>query len=149
MSSLKARLTEDMKQALRAGDKARLGTVRMALAAIKQREVDDRADLDDAQITAIVEKMVKQRRESIEQFRAGAREDLVEKETAEIAVLQAYLPEPLDDAALEQLIEDVVQQSGASGMQDMGRVMGQIKQKAAGRADMGEVSARVKARLSA
>lgn len=148
MSSLKSRLADDVKQALRAGDKPRLGTLRMALAAIKQREVDDRTELDDADITGVLEKMVKQRRESIQQFESGGRQDLADKEQAEIEVLTAYLPEPLDDAALESLVTEVIASTGASGMQDMGRVMGEIKKRAAGRADMGRVGALVKSRLA-
>ena len=145
---LKVRLTEDMKQALKAGDKPRLSVIRMALAAVKQREVDDRAELDDTQIIGIVEKMIKQRRESATQYRSGNREDLASKEEAEVEVLAGYLPEPLSDAEIDALIDEAIAAAGAESMRDMGRVMGQIKAAAQGRADMGNVSARVKARLS-
>ena len=147
MASLKSRLSDDVKQALRAGDKLRLITLRMALAAIKQREVDDRIELDDVAITGVLEKMVKQRRESIQQFESGGRQDLVDKELAEIEILKAFLPEPLEESALETLVADVIAESDAAGMQDMGRVMAEIKKRAAGRADMGRVSALVKSRL--
>ncbi len=146
--SLKDRLTEDMKGAMRAGDKARLGTVRMALAAIKQREVDERISLDDAQVLAVLEKLIKQRREAIAQFETGGRADLVAKESAEIEVLRAYLPEPLTEAALAALIEEAVTASGAASLKDMGKVMALVKARAAGRTDMGALSARIKQRLS-
>ena len=145
---LKARLTEDMKQALKAGDKARLSVVRMALAAIKQREVDDRAELDDAQILGVIEKMIKQRRESASQFRSGAREDLAAKEESEIEVLSAYLPEPLSESEIDALIDEAIQASGAESIRDMGKVMGRIKDAAQGRVDMGTVGQRVKTRLA-
>ena len=148
MAALKNRLSDDVKTAMRARDAERLSTLRMAQAAIKQREVDERIELDDAQVTAVIEKMVKQRRESVEQYRAGGRDDLADAEAAEIELLKAYLPEPLDDGQLEQLVDQIVSETGATGMQDMGRIMGQIKKQAAGRADMGKVSALVKARLS-
>ena len=147
MAALKNRLSDDVKTAMRARDAERLSTLRMAQAAIKQREVDERIELDDAQVTAVIEKMVKQRRESVEQYRAGGRDDLADAEAAEIELLKAYLPEPLDDGQLEQLVDQIVSETGATGMQDMGRIMGQIKKQAAGRADMGKVSALVKARL--
>ncbi len=146
--ALKDRLTEDMKGALRAGDKARLGTVRMALAAIKQREVDERISLDDAQVLAVLEKLIKQRREAITQFESGGRAELVAKESAEIEVLRAYLPEPLTEAALAALIEEAVKASGAASLKDMGKVMALVKVKAASRTDMGALSARIKQRLS-
>ena len=145
---LKVRLTEDMKQALKAGDKPRLSVIRMALAAVKQREVDDRAELDDIQIIGVVEKMIKQRRESVPQFRAGNREDLAEREEAEITVLQAYLPEPLSEGEVETLIETAIQTTGASSMRDMGNVMSELRAAAHGRVDMAAVSARVKSRLA-
>lgn len=145
---LKARLTDDMKQALKAGDKARLSVVRMALAAVKQREVDDRAELDDAQILGVIEKMIKQRRESVSQFRNGGREDLAAKEESEIEVLSAYLPEPLSEAEIDALIDEAIQASGAESIRDMGKVMGRIKEAAQGRVDMGAVGQRVKARLA-
>jgi uncharacterized protein YqeY len=146
--TLKERITEDMKAAMRAGEKERLGVIRMLQAAIKQREVDERITLDDAQVVAAVEKMVKQRREAIAQFESGGRADLVAKETAEIALLQAYLPAQLGDAELDALISDAITQTGASTVKDMGKVMGVVKAKAAGRADMGAVGARIKARLA-
>ncbi|MBV9697051.1 MAG: GatB/YqeY domain-containing protein [Gammaproteobacteria bacterium] len=146
--ALKDRLTEDMKAAMRAGDKARLGTVRMALAAIKQREVDERITLDDAQVLAVLEKLIKQRREAIVQFEAGGRADLVAKEGAEVEVLKAYLPEPLSEPALAALIDEAVRTSGATTLKDMGKVMALVKAQAAGRTDMGALSARIKQRLS-
>lgn len=146
--SLKARLSDDMKQALRAGDKARLSNLRMALAAIQQREVDERVELDDVQVMAVLEKMIKQRRESAAQYRSGGREELAAKEESEIADLAAYLPEPLSDQELDALIVQVIADTGAQSMRDMGKVMGQVKQLAEGRADMGAVSAKVKARLA-
>jgi uncharacterized protein YqeY len=146
--SLKARLTEDMKQALKAGDKSRLSVIRMALAAVKQREVDDRAELDDGQVIGVVEKMIKQRRESASQYRSGNREDLAVKEEAEVEVLTEYLPEPLSEAEIDALIDDAIESSGAESIRDMGKVMGRIKASAQGRVDMGAVSERVKTRLS-
>ena len=145
--SLKARLTEDMKQALKAGDKSRLSVVRMALAAIKQREVDDRVELDHGEIVGVIEKMIKQRRESASQYRSGNREDLAKKEEGEVEVLSNYLPEPLSDAEIEALIGQAIEVSGAQTLRDMGKVMGQIKVKAQGRVDMGQVGERVKALL--
>jgi len=145
---LKARLTDDMKQALKAGEKARLSVVRMALAAVKQREVDDRAELDDAQILGVIEKMIKQRRESATQYRSGGREDLAVKEEWEIEVLSGYLPEPLSEAEIDALIDEAIQASGAESIRDMGKVMGRIKDAAQGRVDMGAVGQRVKARLA-
>lgn len=146
--SAKSRLQEDMKQAMRSGDKARLGVIRMALAAIQQREVDERIELDDAAVLGVIEKMIKQRRESVEQFRAGAREDLAAKEAAEIELLSTYLPEPLGEDELAALIDDAIAATGAASMKDMGRVIAQLRAQAQGRADMAVVSARVKARLS-
>jgi uncharacterized protein YqeY len=145
--TLKARITDDMKAAMKGGDKDRLGLIRMLQAAIKQREVDERIQLDDAQVLAVIEKMVKQRKESVAQFQSGGREDLVAKEQAEIAVLQAYLPEQLSEAELDALIRDAIASTGAASVKDMGKVMGVVKQKAAGRADMGAVGARIKAAL--
>jgi uncharacterized protein YqeY len=145
--SLKARLTEDMKQALKAGDKSRLSVMRMALAAIKQREVDDRVELDDGEVVGVIEKMIKQRRESASQYRSGNREDLATKEEGEVEVLSNYLPEPLSDAEIEALIGQAIEASGAQTLRDMGKVMGQIKAKAQGRVDMGQVGERVKALL--
>jgi uncharacterized protein YqeY len=147
--TLKERITEDMKTAMRAGEKERLGTVRLALAAIKQREVDERITLDDAQVLAVLEKMIKQRKEAITQFQAGGRADLVAKESAEITVLEAYLPARMSDTELDALIASAIASSGASSARDMGRVMALVKSQAQGRADMGLVSARVKEKLAA
>ena len=148
MSSLKTRLNDDVKQALRAGDKPRVGTLRMTLAAIKQREVDERVELDDTQVIAVVEKMVKQRRESIKAYQDGGRDDLADKEAAEVEILTVYLPEPLDEAAVAALVDETIAACEASGMQDMGNVMAALKEKAAGRADMSAVSKLVRARLA-
>jgi uncharacterized protein YqeY len=145
---LKERIQEDMKAAMRSGDKDRLGVIRMILAGVKQREVDERIVLDDAQVLAVLEKMVKQRKDSIAQFHSGGREDLVAKETAELAVVEGYLPTPLSAAELEALIADAVTATGAATLKDMGKVMAAVKAKAAGRADMGALSARIKQRLS-
>lgn len=145
--TLKERITEDMKSAMRASDKERLSTIRMVQAAIKQREVDERISLDDAQVLAVLEKMVKQRRESIAAFEQGGRADLADKEKAEIVVLTAYLPEQLTEAEVDALIQSAIAETGAASMKDMGKVMGVVKAKAAGRADMGAVSARIKAAL--
>jgi len=147
--SLRERLQEDMKTAMRAGQKERLGTIRLILAAVKQREVDERITLDDSQVIAALEKMGKQRRESIAQFESGGRSDLVAKETAELAIITAYLPARLSDAELDALIQAAIKQTGAATVKDMGRVMSVIKSQAQGRADMAAVGARIKARLSA
>ena len=147
--ALKERITEDMKSAMRAAEKERLATIRLALAAIKQREVDERITLDDAQVISVIEKMVKQRRESIAQFQAGGRADLVAKESAEIALLQGYLPAPLTDAELDGLIRSAIAATGASSIKDMGKVIAAVKPQVAGRADLGAVSSRVKAALGA
>ncbi len=138
-----------MKTAMKAGDKDRLKVVRLALAAVKQVEVDTRSELDDAAVLGVIEKMVKQRRDSVEQFEKGGREDLAAIENAEIAVLEGYLPEQLSDDELAALIDEVIAATGAESMRDMGKVMGSIKAKAAGRADMGAVGAMVKRRLGA
>jgi len=145
--SLKARITEDMKSAMRAGEKQSLATIRLLMAAIKQREVDERIQLDDAQVLSVLEKMVKQRRESITQFEAGGRADLVASEQAELVVLQGYLPEQLTEAELTALINSAIASTGAASIKDMGKVMGVLKGQAAGRADMGKVGALIKARL--
>ena len=145
--SVKNQLRDDMKQAMRSGDKARLGVVRMALAAIQQREVDERVELDDAGVLGVIEKMIKQRRESVQQYRAGGRQDLVDKESAEIELLSAYLPEPLDAAELAALVDQVVADTGATSMKDMGKVMAELRNRAQGRADMAALSAQVKTRL--
>jgi hypothetical protein len=148
-TTLKERITDDMKAAMRAGEKERLGTIRMLQAAIKQREVDERIALDDTQVLAVVEKMLKQRKESIVQFEQGGRVDLADKERSEIAQLQAYLPEQLTDAEVDTLIKAAIASTGAASVKDMGKVMGVVKAQAAGKADMGAVSARIKAALSA
>ena len=146
--TLKERITEDMKTAMRAGEKDRLGTVRLILAGIKQREVDERITLDDAQVLAVLDKMAKQRKESIKEFEKGARPDLVAKETAELAIVQGYLPQQMSDAELDALIAEAIASTGAASVKDMGKVMGVLKSKAAGRADMGAASARIKAKLT-
>ena len=146
--SLKERITDDMKAAMRSGEKERLGLIRMITAGIKQREVDERITLDDGQVLAVLEKMIKQRKESLVQFKAGNRQDLVDKEAAEIVLLQSYLPTPLSDADIDALIKEAVAATGAAGIKDMGRVMAFIKGKAQGRADMGAVGAKIKSRLS-
>jgi len=146
--SLKERVTEDMKSAMRSGDKERLATIRLILAATKQKEVDERITLDDGQVLSVIEKMVKQRKESIAQFEAGGRADLVAKENAELAVLTAYLPAQLSGAEVDGLIAQAIAATGATSIKDMGKVVAQVKTAAAGRADMAAVSARVKARLS-
>lgn len=146
--SLKERVQDDMKAAMRSGQKDRLGTVRLILAAIKQREVDERIVLDDTQVIAVLEKMGKQRRESITQFEAGGRSDLVAKETAELAIISAYMPTPLSDTELDALINAAIAETGAASIKDMGKVMSLIKSKAQGRADLGAVGTRIKARLS-
>jgi len=145
---LKDRITEDMKTAMRAGEKERLATIRLILSAVKQREVDERITLDDSQVLAAIEKMIKQRKEAITQFEAGGRADLVAKETAEIAILQAYLPAQMSDAEIDALIAEAIASTGAASIKDMGKVMGAVKAKAQGRADMGAVSARIKQKLS-
>jgi uncharacterized protein YqeY len=146
--TLKSRITEDMKAAMRAHEVERLSTIRMLLAAIKQREVDERIELTDADVLAVIEKMVKQRKDSITQFEAGKRLDLAAKERAEIEVLHAYMPAQATDAEIDAEIAAALAASGASGMAAMGKVMAVLKPKLAGRADMGAVSARVKAKLA-
>jgi len=146
--ALKERITDDMKAAMRSGEKERLAAIRMILAAIKQREVDERITLDDPQVLSVIEKMTKQRKESIAQFEAGGRADLVAKEKAELDLLSAYLPTQLSEAELTALIGQAISATGAASIKDMGKVVAQIKTAAAGRADMGRVSALVKARLS-
>jgi uncharacterized protein YqeY len=145
--TLKERITEDMKTAMRSGEKDRLAVIRLLQAAIKQREVDERITLDDAQVMAVLEKMIKQRKESIVAFEKGGRADLVAKENSEITVLQPYLPAQLSEAELDTLIADAISSTGAATIKDMGKVMGIVKSKAAGKADMGAVGARIKARL--
>jgi hypothetical protein len=146
--SLKDRITADMKTAMKAGDRDRLGVIRMALAAIKQREVDERRELTEADVLAAIEKMVKQRRESVSQYESGGRSDLAAKENFEIGVLSEYLPEPLSDDELAALIDAAIAETGAESLRDMGKVMAKIRDEAQGRTDMGAVSARVKARLA-
>ena len=145
--TLKAQVSEDMKTAMKAGDKDRLKVVRLMLAAIKQIEIDQRIDLDDPGVLAVLDKMVKQRRDSVAQFKKGGRQDLADIELAEISVLEDYLPEQLSEVELADIIEQAIKDSGAESIQDMGKVMGQVKAKAAGRADMGAVGAKVKERL--
>ncbi|MFT4434676.1 GatB/YqeY domain-containing protein [Caballeronia sp. 15715] len=146
--SLKDQITEDMKTAMRARETERLGTIRLLLSAIKQREVDERVTLDDAAITAVIDKMIKQRKDSISQFQTAGRDDLVAKEQAELVVLAAYMPEQLSDEAINAEIQAAVAATGAAGPQDMGKVMGVLKPKLAGRADMTAVSGLVKAALA-
>jgi uncharacterized protein YqeY len=146
--SLKDRINDDMKAAMRARETERLGTIRLLLAAIKQREVDERIVLDDTAITAVIDKMIKQRKDSISQFEAAGRTDLVEKESAELTILSAYMPEQLSDAEIAAEVQAAVAQTGAAGPQDMGKVMGVLKPKLAGRADMTAVSGLVKAALA-
>ena len=146
--SLKQRLTDDMKTAMKTGEKERLGTIRLVNAAIKQKEVDERIQLDDTQVLAILEKMVKQRRDSIDQYEKAGREELAAIERAEIAVIAQYLPAKLGEAEVLAAIDAVIAETGASGPTDMGKVMGLIKQKLAGQADMGEVSKLIKQRLA-
>ena len=148
MTHLRDRVTADMKDAMRAKAAARLSTIRLLLAAIKQREVDERIELTDADVLAIIDKMMKQRRDSIAQFEAGKRDDLAAVERAEIAVLEGYMPARLSDAEIDALIGDAIAASGASGLAAMGKVMTLLKPKLAGRADMGAVSARIKAKLA-
>ncbi|HAD71122.1 MAG: GatB/YqeY domain-containing protein [Gammaproteobacteria bacterium] len=145
---LKQRITEAMKAAMRARDKARLGTVRLALAEIKKVEIDERIDLDDSRITSILDKMVKQCRDSIKQFETAGRTDLVAQEQLEINVIKEFLPEALSEEELDTIIKDALEKSGASSMQDMGNLMGLVKPQVVGRADMGAVSQKIKAALS-
>ena len=146
--SLKTQLIDDMKTAMKAGDKPRLGVVRLILAAIKQKEVDERIEVDDAQVLAVLEKMVKQRRDSITQYDAANRQDLADIERAEMAVIETYLPAKLDAAAIQAAIDTAVAETGASGPADMGKLMAVLKPRLAGQADMGEVSKLVKQRLA-
>jgi len=148
MSALKDQLNAAVKDAMRAKDKARLGTLRMATAAIKQVEVDERIELDDARVLALLDKQIKQRKDAARQYRDANRADLAEVEEAEIAVLQEFLPSPLTEAEIDALIDDAIAQTGAAGMQDMGKVMGELKPRLQGRADIGAVSGKVKQRLN-
>ena len=146
--SLKEKITDDMKAAMRAKESARLGTIRLLTSAIKQREVDERIDLTDEQILAVIEKMIKQRKDSITQFEAGGRQDLADIEKSELVILSAYMPAALSDAEVQAEVSAAVAAVGATGPQDMGKVMGVLKPKLAGRADMTAVSAMVKAALT-
>jgi len=146
--TLKQQLTEDMKTAMRGGDKHRLGVIRLMLAAIKQREVDERIELDDTQVLAVLEKMLKQRKDSVSQYAAANRGDLADVERAEMTVIEAYLPAKLDEAEIDALITAAIAETGASSPRDMGKVVAAVKEKAAGRADMAVVSGRIKARLA-
>ncbi|HEX3636428.1 MAG TPA: GatB/YqeY domain-containing protein [Paraburkholderia sp.] len=146
--SLKDQINDDMKAAMRARETERLGTIRLLLAAVKQREVDERVTLDDAAITAVIDKMIKQRKDSISQFEGAGRTDLADKEKAELAILSAYMPAQMSEAEIVAEVQDAVVQTGAAGPQDMGKVMGVLKPKLAGRADMTAVSAQVKAALA-
>ncbi len=147
MSDLKATITEQMKDAMRAKDKERLGTIRLMLAEIKRIEVDERIELDDDRILIVLDKMVKQRRDSITQYEAAERPELAEKEQQELEVIKTFLPQPLSDAEITQIIDDAIAESGASSMQDMGKVMAIVKPQVQGRADMGKISGLVKQKL--
>jgi len=145
--SLKDKITQDMKDTMKSGDKERLGVIRLILSALKQREVDERIVLDDSQILSVLDKMLKQRRESVTQFTQGNRKDLADKEEAEIKVIQGYMPAQLSEAELDKMVADAVAESGAASVKDMGKVMGILKPKVAGKADMSAVSAKIKAKL--
>jgi uncharacterized protein YqeY len=149
VSTLKDHIGEDVKAAMRAQDRRRLGVLRLITAAIKQREVDERITLDDVQVMAVLEKMVKQRRDSIAQYEAGNRPDLVEQENFEIGIIQSYLPAQLSEAEIDTIVAEVIAATGAASMKDMGKVMGLLKPRLAGQADMAVVNAKVKQRLSA
>jgi uncharacterized protein YqeY len=146
--SLKARITEDMKTAMKARETARLGAIRLLLAAIKQREVDERVELDDAGVLAVIDKMLKQRRDSISQYESAGRQDLADAEKFEVGVLTGYMPQALSEAEIQAAVAEAIAASGAAGMQDMGKVMAILKPKLAGRADMSQVSGLVKAALA-
>ena len=145
--SLKSRIQDDVKNAMRAHERERLAVLRLVTAAIKQKEVDERIELDDAQVLAVLDKMVKQRRESLEQYRAAGRDDLADREAFELDLIQTYLPEPLSESELNDLIDEAMAQAGATSIKDMGKVMAVLKPGLQGRADMGAVSAMIKARL--
>jgi len=147
VSDLKAQITEAMKTAMREKDKSRLGVIRLITAAMKQIEVDERIELDDARVLTILDKMLKQRRESIKQYEAADRQELADQEAFEITIIQEFMPAQLDDAEIDAIIDEAVSATGASSMKDMGKVMGMIKPKLAGRADMGAVSGKIKAKL--
>ena len=146
--TLKTRIQDDMKHAMKAGDKERLKVVRMLLAAIKQIEVDQRTELDDSGVLGVLDKMVKQRRDSVSQFKAGNRDDLADIELAEIAVLEKYLPAPLSEAEVDEMVDTAIADTGATSVRDMGKVMAHLKSNVQGRADMSAVGAKVKAQLS-
>lgn len=146
--SLKEQITSDMKAAMRSGDKTRLGVIRLITSAIKQREVDERIELDDAAVLAILEKMIKQRRDSVTQYEAGGRPELAAIESSEIALLQTYLPAALSESEIDAIIQAAVTEAGASSIKDMGKVMAQVKPKVQGRADMGAVSGKIKTKLT-
>ena len=146
---LKARIQEEMKAAMKGGDKKRLGVIRLILAAVKQREVDERIELSDEQVLAVLDKMVKQRRDSVSQYEQAGRTELAEQETYEIGVIQEYLPSALDENEIAALIDEAIATTGAASVKDMGKVMGLVKPQVQGRADMGQVSALVKGKLSA
>jgi uncharacterized protein YqeY len=148
MADLKTRINDDVKTAMREKDKARLATLRLITAAIKQKEVDERTELNDEQVVTILEKMLKQRKDSIEQFEKAGRTELVDQEKSEIEIIQVYMPEQLSDDEIEALIKEAIASTGAESMKDMGKVMGQLKPKLAGKADMGAVSGKIKALLS-
>ncbi|MEW8499645.1 MAG: glutamyl-tRNA amidotransferase [gamma proteobacterium symbiont of Stewartia floridana] len=145
---LKQRIQDDVKAAMKAKDKERLGTLRLITAAIKQREVDERTELDDSQVLAILDKMIKQRRDSVEQYESAGRQELADQEKSEIAIIEEYLPAGLSDEEVASMIESAIQEVGAAGMQDMGKVMGKLKPQMQGRADMGKVSGLVKQKLA-
>lgn len=147
-SGIKQRISDDVKTAMRSKDKERLATLRMITAAIKQKEVDERTDLDDGQVLAVLDKMAKQHRDSIEQYQKAGRDDLVAKETSELEVVTSYLPEQLSEEEIRQIIKETIEATGASSMQDMGKLMGQLKPRLQGRADMGKVSGLIKQALS-
>jgi uncharacterized protein YqeY len=146
---LKIRLQDDMKTAMRAGEKERLGAIRLILAAVKQQEIDGQTQLDDSGIIAVLDKMTRQRKESIDQFGKAGRTDLIDKEQAELDVIRGYMPQPLGEREIERLIEDALQSTGAASIKDMGKVMAVLKPQLQGRADMSQVSARIKSRLAA
>ncbi|WP_457671559.1 GatB/YqeY domain-containing protein [Thiolapillus sp.] len=148
MSALKQRITDDMKAAMKSGDKPRLGVIRLILAAIKQIEVDERIALDDARVLSVLDKMVKQRRDSIAQYESAGRSELADQERFEIGIIQEYLPQQLSDDEISALIDEAMAATGAASMKDMGKIMGMLKPKLQGRADMGAVSARIKQKLS-
>ncbi len=148
MSALKQRISDDMKAAMKGGDKPRLGVIRLILAALKQIEVDERIELDDARVLSVLDKMVKQRRDSIAQYENAGRTELADQEKFEIGIIQEYLPEQLGDAEISALIDEAIQATGAASMKDMGKLMGWLKPKLQGRADMGAVSARIKQQLN-